>query len=106
MKDCIDFPGMDPRLGYPSHHDWSWVELGEHYGDWVDAAYETIPKLVAERDEALAALAELVRLKAIHDEFDGYDDMMLTNKQLAAKADYRANKPKAWARAREIINKE
>ena len=61
-------------------------------------------RLEDERDEARAALAELVRLKDLHDCFDGFDAYSLTADQLAGQADYVANKPKAWAEARRIVN--
>lgn len=51
----------DQRLGYPSHHDWNWMGLGEHYGGWLDAAYPAINRLTRERDELRA---ENERLRA------------------------------------------
>lgn len=49
----------DPRLDYPSHHDWAWMDLGPQYGGWIDAAYPAINRLARERDEARARLERL-----------------------------------------------
>lgn len=42
----------EPRLGYPSRHDWFWMGMDKNYYAWLDAAYPTINRLAKERDEA------------------------------------------------------
>ena len=51
--------GLDPRLSYPCRHDWGWIDLGEDYENWLDAAYETIPRLARELDEAREEISRL-----------------------------------------------
>lgn len=62
----------DPRLNYPSHHDWAWIDLGKHYEDWLDAAYPAINRLTRERDQAradaAAATADEVMVRGLLDE--------------------------------------
>lgn len=56
-----------------------------------------------ERDEALAALAELVRLKDLHDDIELRERHgELVRSFDPAKVDYRNNKPKAWLEARRL----
>lgn len=49
---------LDPRLRYPSRHDWNWIALGDEYWAWLDAAYPAINQLALERDKARAEAAD------------------------------------------------
>ena len=62
---CEAAVAEDRRLGYPSHHDWGWMDLGQDYAGWLAAAYPMINRLVRERDEARATL-DAVRELAGH----------------------------------------
>lgn len=57
-----------------------------------------------ERDEARAALAELVRLKDLSDDIEKREQGgELVRTTTPEKIDYVTNKPKAWAEARRIL---
>jgi hypothetical protein len=58
---------------------------------------EKVAAVEAERDQAHAALRELVRLKAIK------DDLTLTEIDDPQVRDYERSKPAAWAEARRIV---
>lgn len=54
---------------------------------------------------ALSALAELVRLKDLHDNIEWYEKEMPDEPDLAAKSkEYKKCKPEAWRAARELVD--
>lgn len=75
----------------------------------LEDAESTIAHLRAENAPLRAALAELVRLKDLHDACQDqtyWATRAVSAAQLDAwEADYEVNKPKAWAAARETLKK-
>lgn len=81
----------------------------------ADEARQMLEHVLAARPEvgAIAALQELVRLKDIKDRLDYLESpcthpnalpTLLAHEAYNLNADYKANKPKAWAAARAVLS--
>ena len=72
-------------------------------GESTRYLHSRIVALADERDAALDALYELVRLKDLHDSIELRESHgELVRSYDPAKVDYRNNKPKAWETARQL----